>query len=73
MAQARIALIEQGLIDKVDATLNGIPDEKEKAKAKAWWEYAQVVERSHPMVGVLVQTLGLSDEQVDDLFLAASK
>ena len=71
MAQARIALIDVGLIDKVQGTLNAIPDEKERAKALAWWEYAQTVDRSSAIVQQLISALGLSADQVDELFLAA--
>lgn len=73
MAQARIALIDMGLIDKVQATLNAIPDEKERARALAWWEYAQTVDRSHATVEVLIKVLELSEAQVDDLFMLANK
>ena len=73
MAQARIALIDMGLIDKVQVTLNAIPDEKERAKALAWWEYAQTVDRSHATVEALIKVLELSEAQVDDLFMIASK
>lgn len=72
MAQARIALIDMGLIDKVQSTLAAIPDGKERAKALAWWEYAQTVERDHVTVKVLIKTLELSEAQVDELFLLAS-
>ena len=73
MAQARVALIEKGLIEKVQATLDGIKDDKERAKAKAWWEYATTVERSHPTVKALIQVLELSEAEVDELFLLASQ
>lgn len=73
MAQARIALIEQDLIDKVEPAIDSIPDEKERAKAKVWWEYAQAVERSNPIVQTMINGFGLTDAQVDDLFLLASK
>lgn len=73
MAQARVALIEKGLIDQVQATLDGIKDDKERAKAKAWWEYATTVERSHPTVKALIQVLELSEADVDELFLLASQ
>ena len=73
MAQARNALIEKDLIEKVQATLDGIKDDKERAKAKAWWEYATTVERSHPTVKALIQVLELSEAEVDELFLLASQ
>ena len=73
MAQARLALIEQDLIDKVEPAIDSIPDEKERAKAKVWWEYAQTVDRSHALVEVLIKGLELSEAQADDLFTLASK
>ena len=73
MSQARITLIEKGLIDKIQTTLDSIPDPIERAKAKAWWEYAQVVDRNHPIVQQLVLSLGLNEEGVDALFLYASE
>ena len=71
MAQARIALIDMDLLDKVDSAIDAIVDAKEKAKAKTWWEYAQTVDRSSAIVQQLISALGLSADQVDELFLAA--
>ena len=72
MAQARVALIEKGLIDQVELALSSISDDKERAKAMVWWEYAQTVDRNNPIVKSLVATLGINDEQLDELFLLAS-
>jgi len=36
------------------------------------WEYATEVRRDSPMVQAMAQQLGLTDEQVDDLFRQAA-
>lgn len=73
MAQARIALSRAGIseADVADA-IGAIPDGQAKTEARIWWECAGTVERSHPTVAQLAAALGLSDSDVDGLFLAAA-
>ncbi len=66
MRQARLALLNAGLLGKVEEEL---VDSKDLIE----WEYATEVYRSSPLVQLLKEQLNLSEVQLDDLFLEASK
>lgn len=66
--QARVALLNAGLLDSVNAAVAAAPD-----SVKLAWEYATVVERNSPMIAALAGILGLTAEQVDQLFIAAGQ
>lgn len=70
MRQARLALAQQGLLQTVEDAIALIP-EPDKSAISIEWEYSAVVERASAWVGVLAPALGLSDEQLDDLFKLA--
>jgi len=70
MRQARLALLEQGLLSVIDDSIALIP-EPDKSKVSTEWEYASIVERNSTWVAVLQPALGLTDEQMDDLFKLA--
>lgn len=73
MRQARLALLEVGLLSQIDDTIAALP-EPDKSTATIEWEYAATVERLSPWVISLTAALGMTPEQVDDLFrLAATK
>ena len=43
---------------------------------KAWqieWEYASEVQRTNQLIPALQQSLGLSDSDIDNMFIEASK
>jgi len=72
MRQARLALLQQGLLSAVEDAINLIP-EPDQAKVKTEWEYSAAVARNSEWVAALQPALGLTDQQMDDLFnLAAS-
>lgn len=64
--QARRALLAAGLLDDVEAALAEAPRETQLA-----WEYAVELRRDDPMLIAVAAALGLTEEQVDALFLAA--
>lgn len=72
MRQARLALLGAGLLDDVDAAIAAIPDETQRRAAQIEWEYANTVERKSAFVQQLAVGLGLSAEQMDDLFVQAA-
>ena len=72
MRQARLALLHAGLLDDVDAAIAAIPDETQRKAAQIEWEYANTVERQSAFVQQLAAGLGLSAEQMDDLFVQAA-
>lgn len=73
MAAAREALIDAGLIVDVNTAIGAIPDEVQRTKALSWWEYAQSLRRDNQWVLMIGTALGLTEQQVDDLFIAAKQ
>ncbi len=68
MWQARAALRNAGLFDTANALIVASGN-------AAWveaWEYAPEISRTSPMVNAMGQALGLTSEQVDDLFAQAA-
>lgn len=68
MRQARLALLNAGLLDDVEAVIAAAGRE-----AQLEWEYAAVVDRSNPAVATVQQQEALTDAQIDDLFREAAK
>ena len=71
MRQARLALLENGLLVNVQPAINSLP-EPDKTKAQIEWEYSNALQRGNPFVDVLGAALGLSSQDLDDLFIQAS-
>jgi hypothetical protein len=72
-AQARMALIKSGIsIATVDAAIQAIPDAVERELAYAQWEYRATVRRDSELLVSLAGAIGLTNEQVDDLFRLAA-
>ena len=67
MAQARIALLDAGLLDTVDAGIAQMP-----RAAQIKWEFAATVERSDALTQALAAALGLTAPQLDALFTAGA-
>lgn len=65
--QAKLALFAAGMLDAADAALA----QAGKA-AQIEWEYAVTFERSNPLIAQVGGALGLTEEQIDDLFRAAA-
>ena len=66
--QAKIQLSRSGLYDSVVTTVNT----SDNPELKIAWEVATSFERNSPFILALQPELGLTDEQVDDLFQQAS-
>ncbi|MDY0206211.1 MAG: hypothetical protein RBR82_06250 [Pseudomonas sp.] len=72
--QAKQQLLLVGLLDVVDVGIAAIEDETERRMAQIYWEDSQEFERNHPLlISLGMSILGLTEEQLDDLFIAASK
>lgn len=71
MRQARLALLGAGLLSQVDAAIASLPSPQKEA-AQIEWEYAAVVQRNHGLVPAMAQALGMTESQIDDLFIAAA-
>lgn len=66
MRQARLALLSNNLLDTVNSMLT-------TSESKINWEYATEVYRNSTLVSEMQTALNLTDEQVDNLFIEASK
>jgi len=71
MRQARLALLATGKLADVDTVIAAMP-EPDQSAAKIEWEYATEVKRDWPTLLTLAPLLGLSDADVDQLFIDAS-
>lgn len=67
MRQARLQLLEDGLLDEVETLVS--TDRKWQIE----WEYANEVLRISPLIEAIKVVLSLTDEQMDAMFLSASK
>jgi len=72
MRQARLALHAAGLLAGVDAAIAAMP-EPDKTQAQITWEFAATVDRQFGMVPALAAAMGMTETQIDDLFIAAFK
>lgn len=68
MRQARLILLQYGLLDDIEAII-----QTQGRAAQIEWEYAQEVHRTHPLLQLLQSAQGLTNEQIDSMFLEASK
>lgn len=71
MRQARLALLGAGLLDDVEASINALPSPQKEA-ARIEWEYSQEVQRHNGFVSVLAPSLGLTESQLDQMFIQAA-
>lgn len=71
MRQARLALHAAGLLGGVEAAIAALP-EPTKTQAQIEWEYSNEVQRSNGIVAQLGPALGLTEAQLDALFVTAA-
>lgn len=65
--QAKLQLLEIGLLDEVEAMVTA------DKKVQLYWEYASTIERDNEILLSMANSLGLTSGQVDDMFIEASK
>jgi hypothetical protein len=66
--QVRLILLQQGLLANVEAMIA-----QQDEATKITWEFASEFRRDDPLLLSLAQNLGLTDEQIDDFFIAAAR
>lgn len=71
MRQARLALLAAGVLAAVDAAIDAMT-EPTKSAARIEWEYSGEVQRHNGFVAALGPALGLTEAQIDALFIAAA-
>lgn len=57
---------------QVDNLINSLP-EPQKTVARVQWQYGNYIVRNHPLIDSLGTNLGLTKDQIDDIFIEASK
>ncbi len=72
MRQGREVLIDMGLLASVDTIIAAIPDATQRAKAENYFNMSNTMERENVWVKNIGAALGLSEQQLDDMFIAAS-
>lgn len=70
--QARQALLLAGLIDSVPVAIAGITDATARRMAEIEWEDSQEFERHRPLLVSLAGALGMTNKELDELFVLAS-
>ena len=65
--QSKLQLLEIGLLDEVEAMVSA------DRKVQLYWEYASVIERDNEILLMMATSLGMTEEQLDDLFIKANK
>lgn len=72
--QFRLGLLDAGMAQaQVDAVIAQIEDEASRIRAQIEWEYASQFQRAHPLVTTLSAALGLTPEQVDEMWASAAQ
>lgn len=71
MRQARLALLQAGMLNSVNAAIAAIPGPAGDA-ARIEWDYSNEVQRTQPLVAQLGAVLGMDDAALDALFLVAA-
>lgn len=70
MRQARLALLDAGLLQVVEGTIAQMP-EPQKSAALIEWEYAGTVERTHPLLAQVLPAMGVTETDIEALFQKA--
>lgn len=70
--QFRLAMLQVGVSPSdVTTAIDAIADPVVKAAAQVEWEYAVVFERDHALIASLAASMGLSSQDVDNIFRIA--
>ena len=65
--QSKLQLLEIGLLDEVEALVAA------DRKVQLYWEYALVIERDNEILLMITSALGMTEDEVDEFFITASK
>lgn len=66
--QCRLILSQQGMLASVEQTIAGMDE-----ATRITWEYALEFRRDDPLLNALAVNLGLTSEQIDAFFIAATQ
>jgi hypothetical protein len=72
--QLKQALVLSGIgLTLIDSAINEITDETERILMKLYWEESNEFERNHPKLREFAQSINITERQIDELFILASK
>lgn len=72
--QIRLWLVQHNFqLSQINTAIDTIEDLLVRETVKIEWEYAPYIERSHPWLVPLAQSLGLNETQIDQAFIEASQ
>lgn len=71
--QAKQQLLLEGKLGQVQEVIDSIPDETERMMAQLYWDESTEFERNHPTLVELGTALGLTEAELDMMFINASK
>jgi hypothetical protein len=68
----RLALLEMGLLDSVQAYFDSL-DDTVKAKIAIIWEYSTEINKGHPLIQNMVEGMEMLEETLDEIFVKANE
>lgn len=71
--QGRQQMILLGLIGQVQVVIEAIEDPVQRALLQSFWDDSTVYEREHLQMIALGEQIGLTEQELDEAFIAASK
>lgn len=71
MKQARKVLLQAGYLVQISVIINAMPS-PQKELAQIDWDTSNTVERGNPLVLEMAAELGLTDAQLDAMFIAGA-
>jgi hypothetical protein len=72
MASAKVIIARKNLMSAVNAAIDSL-EEPQKTEMRIVFENATVVERGSPFMAAMQAALGLTDEQLDQMFIEAAE
>lgn len=69
--QFKLALLENGLLDQIENSISAIEDDQTRARIQIEYSEATEFHRTSDSVAYMCQLLGLTDEQVDQMWESA--
>ena len=70
MRQARLALLQIGKLQQINSAITSLPSPR-KEEAEIEWQYSNEVQRYNGFVSLIAPALGLSEIDIDELFILA--
>ena len=72
--QIRLGLIGGGImLADVDSAIESIADPTDRETARIEWQYASSFRRDHPLIAMVGNQLGLTEQQIDDMWQQAAQ